>query len=163
MRNNLYASWQPDLEALFVDAFSSTWKEFNNFYAFPPFSLVLRCLQNVAVEKALCYYSSHVANPTMVPEIDSNASLRSTTFTKKCTQPSVQQCNVSQITQGLVYLLACPISGLISEARAFRNGLSISCATPGDHLQSSSIKSIIKSGFLSVVSGSKIPGYIMKR
>ena len=49
-----------------------------------------------------CYYSSHVANPTMVPEFDSNASLRSITFTKKCTQPSVQQCNVSQITQGLV-------------------------------------------------------------
>ena len=98
-KQSVYASWQPDPEALFVDAFSRTWKEFNNFYTFPPFSLVLRCLQKVSLE---CYYSSHVANPTMVPEIDSNASLRSITLTKKCTQPSVQQCNVSQITQGLV-------------------------------------------------------------
>ena len=34
----VYASWQPDHDATFVDAFSANWKIFF-FYAFPPFSL----------------------------------------------------------------------------------------------------------------------------
>lgn len=46
-----YASWRPDPEALFVDAFSVKW---NNlfFYAFPPFSLIGRCLEKVHANQA---------------------------------------------------------------------------------------------------------------
>ena len=39
-----YCSWQPDPGSAFVDAFSIDWSKFN-FYAFPPFSLIPRCLQ----------------------------------------------------------------------------------------------------------------------
>ena len=35
-----YASWLPDPNAKYIDAFSFTWP--NQFYAFPPFSLSLR-------------------------------------------------------------------------------------------------------------------------
>ena len=46
-----YASWRPDPEASFVDAFSVQW---NNlfFYAFPPFSLIGRCLEKIHANKA---------------------------------------------------------------------------------------------------------------
>jgi len=46
-----YASWKPDLGATYVDAFSISWKN-ENFYAFPPFSLVLKCLKKIEEEKA---------------------------------------------------------------------------------------------------------------
>ena len=45
-----YVSWRPDLEAQFVDAFSCSWSQ-EQFYAFPPFSLILRCLKKIEMEK----------------------------------------------------------------------------------------------------------------
>ena len=146
-----------------MDAFSRTWKEFNNFYAFSSFSLVLRCLQKVAVEQArgviiVPMWPTQPWFPKLTQMLVSAPLL----LPKNVLSLPFNNAMSHKLHRGL-YLLACPISGLISEARAFWNGLSISCATPGDHLQSSSIKSIIKSVFLSVVSGRKIPCYIMKR
>ena len=46
-----YASWRPDPDATYVDAFSISWKK-QFFYAFPPFSLIARCLQKIAMEEA---------------------------------------------------------------------------------------------------------------
>ena len=47
----LYVSYLPDPEALTVDAFSLDWSTYK-FYAFPPFSLVSRCLQKIRMDKA---------------------------------------------------------------------------------------------------------------
>ena len=41
-----YVYWRPDPEATHTDAFSVDWSKYF-FYAFPPFSLVARCLQKV--------------------------------------------------------------------------------------------------------------------
>ena len=46
-----YVSWNPDPECKFVDAFSINWKPYK-FYAFPPFSLVSRCLQKIQRDQA---------------------------------------------------------------------------------------------------------------
>ena len=46
-----YCSWKPDPECTFVDAFSVNWHAYN-FYAFPPFSLIPRCLQKIRKDKA---------------------------------------------------------------------------------------------------------------
>ena len=46
-----YISWLPDPKAESIDAFSVDWKQFN-FYAFPPFCLVARCLQKVLNDNA---------------------------------------------------------------------------------------------------------------
>jgi len=46
-----YASWRPDPGATYVDAFSISWEN-QFFYAFPPFSLIARCLQKISMEKA---------------------------------------------------------------------------------------------------------------
>jgi hypothetical protein len=46
-----FVAWEPDPDAWAIDAFSLNWAEFN-FYAFPPFSLLARCLQKVILDKA---------------------------------------------------------------------------------------------------------------
>ena len=46
-----YASWKPDPEASYVDALSISWND-HLFYAFPPFSLIARCLQRIELEKS---------------------------------------------------------------------------------------------------------------
>ena len=46
-----YVSWFPDPYAESVDAFTLDWSKYE-FYAFPPFCLVSRCLQKIKADKA---------------------------------------------------------------------------------------------------------------
>lgn len=46
-----FVSWQRDPEAFAIDAFTLNWRSFY-FYAFPPFSIILRVLQKIITEKA---------------------------------------------------------------------------------------------------------------
>lgn len=48
---NSYVSWKQDPDALTVDAFTINWRS-SRFYAFPPFSLVLKCLRKIINDKA---------------------------------------------------------------------------------------------------------------
>ena len=47
----MFVSWKPDPDAPFIDTFSRPWYEFN-LYAFPPFSVVVRCVNKIKQEKA---------------------------------------------------------------------------------------------------------------
>ena len=47
-----YVSWRPDPHALAVDAFTLDWRNLN-FYAFPPFCLVPKCIQKIMADKAV--------------------------------------------------------------------------------------------------------------
>ena len=42
-----YISYQPDPQAIAVDAFLINWKDYDVFYAFPPFSLITQVLQKI--------------------------------------------------------------------------------------------------------------------
>ena len=46
-----YVSWNPDPHATFVDAFSIPWTG-EYFYAFPPFTLIHKCLKKIEAEQA---------------------------------------------------------------------------------------------------------------
>ena len=46
----LYASWGPDPDSLFVNAFTEDWSAFKCVYIFPPFRLLIRALQKVKKE-----------------------------------------------------------------------------------------------------------------
>ena len=67
-----YSSWRSDQEALFVDAFSVNW---NNlfFYAFPPFSLIGRCLEKSHANQAEGIHSATVDEPKLVPQTTQTA------------------------------------------------------------------------------------------
>jgi ribonuclease HI len=47
-----YSSWQPDPQAEYVDSFTLDWGLFPLIYAFPPFSLLGRVLQKIALDRA---------------------------------------------------------------------------------------------------------------
>lgn len=46
-----YCSWKPDPGSRHVDAFSINWSNYE-FYAFPPFSLIPKCLSKITQDKA---------------------------------------------------------------------------------------------------------------
>ncbi|KAJ8038897.1 hypothetical protein HOLleu_16457 [Holothuria leucospilota] len=46
-----FASWKADPNAFVIDAFTCNWSD-HFFYAFPPFSLISRCLQEIEQDKA---------------------------------------------------------------------------------------------------------------
>ena len=48
-----YCSWQADPNSVHVDAFTMNWNG-RKFYAFPPFSLLSRCLQKISQGRAQC-------------------------------------------------------------------------------------------------------------
>ncbi|KAJ8911445.1 hypothetical protein NQ315_008331 [Exocentrus adspersus] len=48
---NLYISWNRDPDSVTIDAFTVAWNNYF-FYAFPPFSLILRVLKKIILEKA---------------------------------------------------------------------------------------------------------------
>jgi hypothetical protein len=108
-----FVSWEPDPEAWAIDAFTLDWSKLQ-FYAFPPFSLLTRCLQKVKLEqatgiiiapdwptqpwfpvlKAMC-----VRTPVVIRK-DKAAKLLLPSHPKKC-HPLEQKMN----------LLACLVSG----------------------------------------------------
>ena len=45
-----YASWKPDPESCFINAFSKNWKQFAYIYSFPPFSLIWKTLSKIRTE-----------------------------------------------------------------------------------------------------------------
>ena len=48
---DVYCLWKPDHGCTNVDAFSIDWSNFN-FFAFPPFGLIARCVQKISQVKA---------------------------------------------------------------------------------------------------------------
>ena len=47
-----YASWKPDPESCFINAFSKNWKQFAYIYCFPPFSLIWKTLSKIRKESS---------------------------------------------------------------------------------------------------------------
>lgn len=47
-----FVSWKRDPEAVAVDAFTLNWNKYF-FYAFPPFSLILKCIRKIQADKAV--------------------------------------------------------------------------------------------------------------
>ena len=48
---DMFASWKPDPEATFIDAFTIDWS-IHKFYCFPPLPLISRCLRKVETDHA---------------------------------------------------------------------------------------------------------------
>ena len=42
-----YASWKPDPEYCFINAFSKKWKQFDYIYCFPPFTSIWKTLSKI--------------------------------------------------------------------------------------------------------------------
>lgn len=84
-----YYSWKPDPGAAHVDAFTVTWSG-PLTYCFPPFSLLGRCLQKIAMDQAEGNCSnSRLANTTLVFQSHGNV-VQSAASSSKSTRQLLQ-------------------------------------------------------------------------
>lgn len=161
-KHELYISWKPDPSASFIDAFSQNWVKFNNFYAFPPFSLITKCIQKVREEEAKGVIITPIW-PTQVwfPPLMRMLIAPPTILPKDVLYLPFKPSAKHKQSQSL-RLMACHISGNTSERKDFQSRLSRSYAHHGEHQQLNSMKSIIASGFISAIDKKLIPINIMK-
>ena len=117
---NLFCSWRPDPEAAYFDAFSITWSRFPLCYMFPPFSLIPRCLQKLRAEKAegwmvVPWWPSQPWMGLLLHMLVDHPRLIMRRHAVLTHPSSTEQHPVLEHTK----LLACRLSGRLSENRAF--------------------------------------------
>ena len=151
-----FVSWKPDPLASFVDAFSLNWSKYD-FYAFPPFSLVGRCLQKINLDKASgimvvplwptqAYFalllSMLIETPRYIRATMANLGHHS----MSCPHP---------LSPKLV-LLVCKLSGNPCESASFRQKSSTQSCHPGETGPKNSIPCTSTDGYSFVCKGTVI-------
>ena len=150
-----FASWRPDPRAAFVDGFSRSWHG-EYFYAFPPFSLIQRCLDRVELDQAQgvllvpawptqTWYTRLLQMLSGQPVV-----MVWTAQSDLLIHPSGPKMHN---LQGRLSLMACPVSGNSIESRAFGSTLPMFSSAHGGQLLRNSTQSILKNGLCSVVQG----------
>lgn len=148
-----YASWRPDPEALFVDAFSVNW---NNlfFYAFPPFSLIGRCLEKLQANQAegilvVPLWTSQSWYPKLLRLLIEKPIVIQPRK-NLLTLPGTQQLH--PLREKLT-LLACHLCGKSTKTEDFLQRQPISSCSHGGNLLKSSTIHTFESGYYSVLQG----------
>ena len=154
---NTYVSWKPDPDATFVDALSIEWGKLN-FYAFPPFSIINRCLQKIQEEEAegimitplwttQTWYPMLlrmlIRTPILLPLQENLLTLPTK---KDCRHPLHKKMR----------LIACLLSGNPSKTKDFLNQQPTLSCLPGDQVQRLNMTHTLKDGFCSVLKGKLI-------
>jgi len=149
-----FVAYQPDPEAMAINAFSISWKLYV-FYAFPPFSIIPKVLQKIQAEKATgllvvpCWPTQPwwplvmrllVQEPLVLPK------KKHTLFLHR--RPDL----VHPLHQKLA-LLICHLSGNHLKAEAFRNRLPHSSCSPGERAPNNNIDHSSLNGNSTVVKG----------
>ena len=148
-----YASWKPDPTDAFVDAFSVSWVN-EYFYAFPPFSVIHKCLDKIEAEQAdgvlvIPVWPTQTWYTRVLQRLTPHPKLLLWTATRALLcHPSG---NKVHSMAGKLKLMACPLSGNITETRAFLRMLSLYSSTHGDLLHRNNMQYILKNGIFSVV------------
>ena len=159
-KHTTYVSWLPDPAASYIDAFSRSWASIK-FYAFPPFSLVGKCLQKIIAEAAegilvVPLWTTQPWFPKLI------RMLIAVPVVLPLQVLSLPVPNGRQKLNPKFRVLVCALSGNSIKAKGFRQNQSTFCCHHGEKIQSSNIRSILKNGILSVVDGKLIPCVLMK-
>jgi hypothetical protein len=148
-QTSVYASWKQDPTASYIYAFSINWSQFTNSYAFPPFSLIGRCLQKVMLEQATLIM--------IVPVWTTQA-----WFTRLLSLLIVHPL-VVKVTRNVLchpvhgnlhplnsklHLMACKVSGKSSLNAIFQETLPMSLCAPGDQQLRSNTTFTLKMGVI---------------
>ena len=156
-----YASWKPDPNALFVNAFTSDWNAFS-FYAFPPFSLVLRTLQKVKIDHAtgvlVCpIWPTQVWFPVLMQMLVRAPLVLPPDILKLPFKPTLKHKQNKSLR-----LIARHLSGNPTLVKDFQANLLTSCVHHGEIAPKNNIRSISKNGYISVINGKVIQCNFMK-
>lgn len=152
----VYASWRPDPDALFVDAFSANWSNFF-FYAFPPFSLIGKCLEKIQANKAegilvVPLWTCQSWYPKLLRLLVAPPLM----ITHRETLLTLPGCQKLHPLRKKLNLLACHLCGDYTKTEAFlREQPTLSC-NPGASHHRSSMMHISGNGFSSVLKGKQI-------
>lgn len=141
-----YVSWKPDPGATAVDAFFIVWDR-KPFYAFPPFSLIHRCLQKITADEAegvvivpmwptQTYYPRLMSMLIQLPRL----------LPRKENLLRLLHSQKSHPLWKKMQLMACPVSGIASRQKEFQKKQEESCCSHGENLPGTSMASISKSG-----------------
>ena len=157
-----YCSWKPDPGAQFIDALQAIWAQFNNFYAFPPFSVIMKCLRKVGIDRArgmiiVPYWPTQSWFPKLMAMC-----VKPTVLLPKNVIHLPFKDQVLHKQHKSLQLIACPISGNVLEAEGFRKSLLTLCLLPGEDPPLFNMKYILENGYISVVKRRLIPCIIMK-
>ena len=120
-----YCSWKPDPGAIWVNAFTKSWKDLQCPYAFPPFALVARCLRKILEEKAtVC-----IVTPKWQAQPWYAQALEMSICHPLLIPPSLNLLLSSQgeqhplVIERSLYLIVWKVSGKDSLPEAYRKGL----------------------------------------
>ena len=149
-----YVSWKPDPNATYVDAFNISW-EHEYFYAFPPFSLIHKCLEKIVVENAegvliVPVWASQTWYTRVLQLLVAQPRLMIWTSTRELL---IHPLGKVHSMAGKLKLMVCPLSGDSTKNKAFQNTLPQFSLTHGVHLHANSTRSISRDGLYSVVRG----------
>lgn len=153
-KHSVFVSWEPDPRAAFVDAFTLDWSHFY-FYAFPPFSVMGRCVQQIRLQKARGIIVAPLwSTQTWFADLmkistDHPAILPTTPDMVRLPHAPLQ----NHPLLGQLTLIACTVSGIPSETEAFQTRQPLSSCPRGDAQRSSNTLPTSKGGAYSVVNG----------
>ena len=157
----LYASWKPDPFAKFVDAFSADWRNLT-FYAFPPFSMVIKCVQKIQRDLAtgvlvVPLWPTQAWFPRimqMLIDVLLVLPLNSLVL------PFKKQARHKQ--HKTLRLVVCHLSGISTLTEDFQRNLPISSVPRGENPPLINTKFILGNGVISVVDRKLIPCHLVK-
>jgi hypothetical protein len=155
----LYVSWIPDPSAIGVDAFTLKWRNRYN-YAFPPFSLipqVLKKMEEAQAEMLLVspYWPTQSWFPKLLRLLIHNPVLLLAHQRKLVHLPFNPEKEHPLKNQ--LQLMACHLSGRVSQTKAYRRELKRSSLNHGDKEHKNNIQSTSKNGKYFAVDGISIP------
>ena len=148
----VYCSFQPDPFTSYVNAFAINWGSYSLSYLFPPFSLMARCLQKIVLDRAKCL----VIAPLWPTQIWFTA-LMKILIHKPVVLPRTDRIlklphmNIVHPLSKKLVLIACLVSGNVSETEDFLKLQPMLSCHLGDLELKNNIKHIYRDGYSTVV------------
>ena len=151
----MFASWKPDPEATYIDAFTFDGSK-HKYYCFPPFSLISRCLRKVEMDQAEGILIAPIW-PTQVwwPQMLRLLIRHPVALPQQKSLLKLPNKKVHPLHAKMV-LMACYISGNPMKQEEFRSHLATSSWPHGDLVPRNNIKSISRNGLTFVLKGKLI-------
>ena len=141
-----YVSWRPDPGAQFINAFLMDWKP-HYFYAFPPFSVIVNCLQKIEQDQStgLLIAPLWTTQPwfTLLLNLLSDHPLVLPQSDTLLVQP---HSNTVHALSKRLQLIACKVSGNPSASELFQAKLPTSSCSLGQLVPKNNMPLISRSG-----------------
>ena len=147
-----FVSWKPDPESCFVDAFTTDWERLN-FYAFPPFCQIQRCLQKIIEDRVLQGVLIVPLWPTQVwwRQLVRMLIAASLVLPKDQDLLTLPHSEKLHPLRRKMTMVACQLSGIPSKIQAFQKNLAKSSCPPGGLEPESSTAPTYNSGLRFVI------------